>query len=308
MDYVGWDDPRDISSLEHFPPLPMRFQFQFARQATDGSGKKGTPWYPFKPEDTNPNADIEDPFRDADSTTMRVGSFDYRFYARSFDEQSRGDGTPAVVAFVGNYFPTIDSASVGIDDPDTPFEDFLPIKNDTLYIGWNTYPGLNRGDTLSTYRIDVTSTHVSRYYRWEVRCGGHDHPLDPPGSGLKSWIYNVYAAEDYPYDGEGEWDFLSPLNEYTATMIVRLRVPIAQAGDSIVNDPPAFFGDQLLEVVAGDIRDTDEFDEGIRGITPEFDGDGNVIPGWNWIESTYKIAVYARFDTLRTRYYIKLVL
>ena len=91
-------------------------------------------------------------------------------------------------------------------------------------------------------------------------------------------------------------------------MVVRLTVPIVNAGDSIVNDPPKFFGEQVLQIIGGDIKDTEEFDEGIRGITPEFDSEGNVIPGWNWIESTYKLATYARRDTLVTRFYIKLVL
>ena len=308
MNYAGEDDWRDIPSLEtKNPPDPLKFQFQFAREAQDGSAKKGTPWYPFKPEDTNPGADVEDPLRDADSTTMRVGPFSYKFYARSFDEQGRGDGTPAMVSFIGSYPPTIDSADVGFDDPDTPLQDFRSIKNDTLYIGWNTFPGQNRGDTLATFRIAVSPPYVTKYYRWAIRCGGHDHPKDPPGSAIKGWIFNLYAEDDYPYSGQGEWNFLNPPNELTQDMIVKLKVPIANAGDSIVNDPPAFFGDQVLVVIGGDIKDTEEFKEGIRGITPQFDSEGNVIPGWNWIENSYKLATYARRDTLVTRFYIKLV-
>ena len=118
MVYWGWDDPKDRRNLQFDPPLPIRFQFQYNRWSIDETGArvadKLSPWYPLKnAEDTNPGAGVSDLYRDRDSTTMRVGTFNYRFLVRSFDEQKKPDGTPAVVSFVGNFPPRIDSVKTG---------------------------------------------------------------------------------------------------------------------------------------------------------------------------------------------------
>ena len=67
--------------------------------------------------------------------------------------------------------------------------------------------------------------------------------------------------------------------------------------DSLVANPPLFLGMQTITVSGLDYKDTQSFKEGIRGESPEFDENGNVIPGNHWIENEYYFANYARRDT-----------
>lgn len=304
--YFGWANSRD--SLDYTDPLlEMRYQYRFTREGEHivggPSGKKMLPWLPLaKAEDTRCYSNL-------DSTTMHVGTFNYWFLARSFDDEYIVDSTPDTVVFFGNLSPTIDTVIVGIDDPDTPLQDFRPILGDTLYIGWNTYPGQIRGDTLATFRISVSPPNVSKYYRFYVTAGGHDHTMDPPGSGIKNWIFTIDSEDDYPYGREGEWQFDHPLNEFEQEFVVKLTVPISSPSDSIVKDPPKFFGDQVLELIGADLGEQEIFIEAIRGTTPVFDpvDTCTVIAPGEMFSTMYRVMNYARFDTYRKDFYIKLV-
>jgi hypothetical protein len=323
--YLGWDDPKDKDHLEYNPPLPIRFQFQFSRWAFDEYGAKvadkTSPWYPLKtPEDTNPKADIEPAGdRNRDSTTMRVGTFNYFFAARSFDEQNRPDGTPSFVYFVGNYPPTLDSLQVGFYDPVAPFE-WHDVTNDTLTVGWMCSANRICGDELPPYAISVNpvTKNVTKSFKFVIRAGGHDDLRDPVGSGVKGWRYGVTDTEpenDILYYKEGEWLYPTdqPFNTFQQECSFNITVPLksnldsllAQA-DSLVRHPPGFFGDQIVRVDGADIRDTDIFKEGIRGITPQFDENGNVIPGTYEITSEYYFANYARRTSRTVTLYLKI--
>ena len=318
MRYRGWDDAGD--ELANDPPLPIRFQFAYHRWAIDETGAqvafKQSPWYPLKtPEDTNPNADVEDDDRDVDSTTMRVGTFNYRFLARSFDEQNRPDGSPAIVTFTGNFPPRIDSVRVGFVDQ--RFGNFHVATMDTLRIGWTGLPFSSRGDTLCPYNITVITAAglLTKSFKFVIRARGHDDRRDPAGAGIKGWRYYVSdPEEDRLYYKEGEWQFDRALNELDQEIQFSITVPwkrtageIAAQTDSILANPPLFLGQQSYTVIGGDVRDTETFFEGIRGISPKFDSEGNVIPANNWITNEYYFANYARRDTYRGGVYLKLV-
>jgi len=314
VDYFGWDDPKDLNSLEYLPPLPIRFQFKFFRSSTDGSNAKITPWYPMAmAEDTNPFADLDDPFRDADSTTMRVGSFDYKFMVRSFDEQYREDGTPDTVYFVGNFPPTLDSVLIGYDIDTGDDIVFQKTSTDTLFLKWTGIPGGPPGEPLNPYTFSFNPgmNTVSKYYRFLLKANGHDDEREPPGSGIKGWIFNIDDPdENYRYRREGEWIFPPPeeTNQLLHELIIKFTVPAEQAAtDSIVKDPPAFLGQQWIEIIGTDISDNEIFYEGIRAIAPQFDENGNVIPANNWITSAYNLANVARRDTIQGRFHLKLV-
>jgi hypothetical protein len=333
MVYWGWDDPKDRQNLQYDPPVPIRFQFQYNRWSIDETGArvadKQSPWYPLKtPEDTNPGAGVSDLFRDRDSTTMRVGTFSYRFLVRSFDEQKKPDGTPAVVSFVGNFPPRIDSVKTGFwtkQGYTTPPLDrrFVWTVNDTIVIGWNSSQFTARGDTLCPYAlVNAPENRGSRTrsYRFIIRAGGHDDRRDPPRSGIKGWRFAVFDPdEDRSYYKEGEWQFDKPLNMFEQDITFditaanwKTSVPgyaayNAAVADSLIANPPLFLGQQLITVGGLDYRDTQSFKEGIRGESPEFDADGNVIPGNHWIENEYYFANYARRDTRQIRLYLKLV-
>ncbi len=333
MVYWGWDDPKDRANLEFDPPVPIRFQFQYNRWSIDETGArvadKLSPWYPLKSaEDTNPGAGVSDIYRDRDSTTMRVGTFNYRFLARAFDEQKKPDGTPAVVSFVGNFPPQIDSVKTGYNIRQTPAGPYIFTwtENDTIVIGWNATQVAARGDTLCPYNVRATTDTlgtITRSYRYYIRSGGHDDRRDPPRSGIKGWKYGVFDPnDDHPYYKEGEWQFDKPLNTFEQEITFDITVPFwkslgryipvaaahnAATIDSLIANPPAFFGQQTITVSGLDYKDTQSFMEGLRGESPEFDENGNVIPGNHWIVNEYYFANYARRDTRQIPLYLKLV-
>jgi hypothetical protein len=335
--YLGMDDIRDSLEFSN-PEIPIRFQFQFERWAEGGFGRKLTPWYPLlHAEDTNPCADQEDPSRDVDSTTMRIGSFSYLFNARAFDEQYRSDGTPDAVSFYGNFPPAIDSLEIGFWDPgflESPGQErvFRRIETDTLYFGWiggspsgsGFEKGVDRGDTLylDDWVYDPGRGTLTKFYRFVIRGVGHDDPRDPGGSGtgIKGWQYFIYDKDggDYSYQREGDWIFDSPTwdpgviveNLFEHEVVVSFTMPFEDKyvkGDTLVRNPPAFFGDQEVSLIGNDIGDTDIFMEGIRGISPEFDGCVQVSPG-AWIEMQYRLTNFARRDTINVPCYFKMVL
>jgi hypothetical protein len=335
MVYWGWDDPKDRQNLEHDPPLPIRFQFQYNRWSIDESGArvadKLSPWYPLKnPEDTNPGAGVSDLYRDRDSTTMRVGTFNYRFLARSFDEQKKPDGTPAVVSFVGNFPPRIDSLLTGFYtrqgvSPPPPDRRFVWVKNDTMVIGWNSSQAVARGDTLCPYTVKLSTDTlgtITRSYRYTIRSGGHDDYRDRPGSGIRGWRYYIFDPDDErAYYKEGEWQFDKPLNLFDQDITFDITIPywkplgryasVAAAHnrasmDSLLANPPAFLGLESIAVSGLDYKDTQSFKEGIRGDVT-VDEDGNVIPGDHWIQNDYYFANYARRDTRQIQVFLKLV-
>lgn len=321
MSYQGWDHPADRTNLQYNnPPLPIRFQFGYNRWAYDEYGArvadKVSSWYPLKvPEDTNPFADIEDSARDVDSTTMRVGTFDYRFFVRSFDEQSRPDGTPPEVRFVGNFPPKLDSVKVGFVDQTTLL--FVPAVNDTIYIGWKCLPRRScAGGKLAPYDIKVSGTLMTKYFKFVIVAGGHDDRRDPPSSGIKAWRYNVTDPElDLTYSKEGEWINDRPVNTLLQECVFSITVPYRAdtaylntvQPDSLVANPPLFLGEQTIAVSGKDINNQETFQEGIRGISPKYDAEGNVIPANNWITNEYYLATYARSDSFRGRVYLKLI-
>lgn len=313
FDYLGWDDPKDRYSLENDPPLPIRFQFRYFRQTREGLAKKESSWYPLTgPEDTNPCDWGADPIiRDADSTTIRVGTFDYEFRVRSFDEQTRADGTPDTVRFVGNFPPTIDSVSYWYSF----IFAYPPIKkslDDTLRVQWDYLPNLDLNASIAfDSAFDPIARTKSKYYRLYIYGYGHDDGRDPPGSGVKGWQFFIDDPdENYPYKKEGEWLFDHETNYMEQEIILKITAPTDELGkvdvDSLINNPPLFLGEQFLELRAKDISDKEIFDEGIRGITPKFDG-CDVIPGDYWITQEYRLASVARSDTLIARFYLKLV-
>ncbi len=334
MVYWGWDDPKDRANLEFDPPVPIKFQFQYNRWSIDETGArvadKLSPWYPLKnAEDTNPGSGVSDPYRDRDSTTMRVGTFNYRFLVRAFDEQKKPDGTPAEIHFVGNFPPKIDSLRTGFYtrqgvSPAPPDRRFVTTRNDTIVIGWwNTNQIIARGDTLCPYNVKTSPEPrgtITRSYRYTIRAGGHDDHRDPPRSAIKGWRYYQFdAEEDRIFYKEGEWQFDKAPNYLEQDLSFDITTAFWKPAvpgsveynlavlDSLLTHPPAFLGLQTLTVSGLDYKDTQSFKEGIRGISPEFDADGNVLPGNNWIENEYYFANYARRDTRQVSVYLKLV-
>lgn len=329
--YIGWDDMRDSLQFTGPDEIPMRYQFRYSRWAEGGIAMKTSTWYPYTgPEDT-------DCYSDYDSTTMRVGTFEYLFLVRAFDEQNRCDGTPDTVNFFGNFPPTIDSLQIGFWDPDilegpTQERVFRQIQTDTLYFGWiggspagsGFEERVDRGDTLyiDDVSVDASSGTMTKYYRFVVRAFGHDDPRDPtgPDAGIKSWMYSIddLGGGDYPYEMEREWIFDSPTwdpeqttydvfeHEVSIAITIPLDIEIIK-GDSLVQNPPEFFGDQAVTLTGKDLNDSDIFYEAIRGISPVYDSCELVSPG-DWIQQTYSLFSVTRTGDISAQYYFKMVM
>ncbi len=313
--YKGWDDKRDI--LEYSPPVPIRFRYKYYWKAYGFDGALATydrSWLPQAAEDTNCDSD-------EDSVTMRVGTYEYLFIVRSYDEQYRYDHTPDSVRFFGNFPPTIDRVQIGIDSiPYNTEIQFHEIDTDTLFIGLDKAYS-PRGDTCTAYSAayNPTTEIFTYFFRFFIKGTGHDDPRDPPGSGIKGWNYNLEAAEDYYFRKEGEWNFEFPTNQMMQELIFRLDVPKdpnypgpgVRPDPAFADSPPGFMGQQQLFIKASDISDSKTFKDEIRGSSPVFSpaGDpcGTVVSLGSWATIPRTPANYARTDTYSTSFYIKLV-
>lgn len=311
--YAGWDDPKDIATLQYPPPneVPIRFQFMFERFGIDenqNTSSYATPWYPTaRAEDTNR-------FADEDSTTMRVGTYGYMFAVRSFDEQYRSDGTPDSVHFYGNFPPTIDTIEIGYDAaPLIPTLYFTPLSGDTLYIGLDKVFQF-RPDTASAWRVDYDGEKMqyTYHYKMYLKGNGHDDDRDPPGSGIKGWKFIINGPKDYYYRKENEWVYDNAVDEYLQELNFQITVPFDTTTNgpdySLINNPPGFLGPQYLEIRAKDINDKQKFLEGIRAISPVYDpATDSLITAGKWIEVQRSPENYARLDYMIKPLYIKLV-
>jgi hypothetical protein len=246
---------------------------------------------------------------------MTIGTYDYSFMVRSFDDDGDGDSTPDTVRFIGNYPPVIDEIQIGYDeDPLIPEIHFVPISGDTLYIGLDKL-FQPRPDTASAYAVDFDPGELmyTYYYRIMLRANGHDDRRDPPGSGIKGWMYSIEGSEEYDFGGENEWVYDDPVDEFDGELLFRVVVPwdegTGRPDYSIIENPPGFLGDQELTIIAVDMNTNERFVESIRAISPEFDPDDPckmIKPGSSIINmlSPYR---NARFDTSVRNFYIKLV-
>jgi hypothetical protein len=311
--YFGYDNERDAWYYDD-PEMEMLYQFSFWRcgySIEDGSGSHyTTPWYPMKKaEDTYCYCNL-------DSMTMRVGSYEYQFMARCFDDEYNPDTTPDTVRFVGNFPPVIDEVWIGYDaEPTVPGVQFASIAGDTFYIGLGKV-FQSRPDTVSPYQIefDAQNLEYTFFYKVILRGTGHDDNRESPGSGIKGWRYRMRGSEDHYLPGDGEWIYDGPINELYREIPFRIVIPYdTEAGGpdySIIDDPPGFLGEQELTVDAVDIGENDTFIEEIRAISPVFlvdDPCTKVSPG-GWTQVQRDPSRHARFDTHAGHFYIKLVL
>ncbi|MBN1164558.1 MAG: hypothetical protein JXB45_08265 [Candidatus Krumholzibacteriota bacterium] len=324
LHYLGWDDEEDILQYtDPVRPIQFRYQYSWLGQGLDGSLASYTRWWlPELAEDTNCDSD-------EDSVTIRVGSYDYTFLVRSYDEQYQYDHTPAEVFFVGNHSPTIDDVTIGFDsipftraDEDHPGNmDWRPLDTDTLIIGLKT-AYFYRGDTCTAYeRVhDYDREKILFRFKFYIKLAGHDHPEDPPGSAIKGWKYNLDAAEDYYFRKENEWIFEPLFLGNYLELEFRLDVPFDPAWNGIgfappdpafVENPPGWMGEQQLIIRASDLAGNATFQDGIRWSTPTFDPRndpcGNMIALGEVRSIQRSPANYARSDLRSPSFYIKMV-
>jgi len=303
INYTGWDDSRDL--LEYTdPPVPIRFKYRLRSTMTGRDGTVAysvTPFYPvFSAEKTNP--------WEFDSTTTTVGSCDYEFRVRAYDEQYRDDHTPASAVFTGNFQPTVDEVDFGVIYLESTFVSF---GGDTVYLAdpmnsgrWSP-PGPEAiGDTLFP---KVGNGYL--YYEFALRARGHDDARDLPGSAVKSWRFNITGSgRDYDFSYEG----VDLVPSYSPNELLRstaIQVPLDNEtglpDSAFVAELSSYMGPQNYRVIGYDMRLNEIYTHKIRCSTPTFDDYWNIIEKGHMCSHESNVSDYARKDTLSGGFYLK---
>lgn len=265
--YGGWDDERD--GMRCSPTNPDRcinFQLKYDRISARIQGSFGTSgWVP------RGAAHDSDTLSAADSNSVNIGTVEYDFYVRAVDENRRADGTPANVHIVGNYDPTL--TNVTFEDHFGHLLDIDGVVVDTLT--WNFWRGVGwpYASTLDTVDVFDPDVPYIKHFQWRMRAGGHDHPDDPPGSGIKAWRYLIHDENGnfWPLARAGQsWLAGDALNSLDDTFELTVRypsclgeqasgVPGDPCGNTVFDNLPGYLGHDLTVTLVG--RDTNPINE-----------------------------------------------
>ncbi len=249
IDYRGWDSPLDSTLCRDDMNRCIRYQVQFERDSDRIPGAHSlTRWLPVEPKDSNPSGT-------ADSTSMNIGSVEYEIRARSVDEWAKPDGTPAGVRIVGNFNPTMDSFAIQNHTGEIVAED------DTLM--WDWWHPAREG-----FDIDDPSNILrTKEFYFVIRGSGHDHPKDPDGSGVKSWLYDFLRTDDPTISGDfarsGSWVDGVTVNELSDTFIVVFSYPFDDLeGDEVFANLPDWLNQGYdFSLMGRDTNTTEPFNQ-----------------------------------------------
>jgi hypothetical protein len=249
IEYDGWDR----RELKDPPPGPLvdpyayydsvvchdtlatrclRYQIQYTRTSeTDGGPSHGgrlitsnIRWYPENGQRTNDYATW-------DSTTISIGSEKYDIRVRTLDEYRKPDGSPDQVTVIGNFPPTIDSASI------VNYDGTVVSDGDTIVWDWWN-PANFKGNFTDTLDITSQPLQVVREFFFVVNGTGHDHPKED-GSGVKSWRYE-FRRSDNPSQIErvgrsGFWRDALSVNVLSDTIRLVRRYPLFEDPGGAMN-------------------------------------------------------------------------
>jgi hypothetical protein len=279
VDYRGRDNPRDSSLCTDDLNKCIGYQFQYERISSRVSGSRfRTRWLPGLSEDTNC-------FGIEDSTTMNLGSAEYKIRARAVDEYGTPDGTvfdpltgepKSQVEVIGNYEPALDLAAVQNYDGATASAD-----GDTIVWNWWN-PANYAGLETDTLKIDLETGKffVEKIFYLDVEAAGHDHPTENLRFGVRGWNYlflRTDTMEPDPFFGGAAWrDGIAP-NVYTQRFeaVYRYEQEGDAGGASIFANPPSFWNREYEFSMTGrDLPSGVEFDEYVfsaSGLTEECD-------------------------------------
>jgi hypothetical protein len=272
----------------------LRYQVNYTWTSERNPGVENTTaWRPFDPADKNTAGVL-------DSTTLNVGSVDYTVRARSVDQFDRPDVSPATLAIVGNFPPTLDTQFLA------NYTGAMAADGDT--VSWNWWRPANyhgsMGDTIEVNPNDPLDTlGVIKTFYFVVSAGGHDHPDELAGSGVKSWrytfreigsnppVFHVFARAGLFVDG-------LTVNELSDTAWVTFRYDpsVDPGGASILNNLPRYLDQEHEYAIIGrDLSILDEFTQRVH-----YGG------GMQTLDS-YNTAEYGRWTAEgRVRFFLKL--
>jgi len=241
-------------------------------------------WRPPETEDNNL-------FGVEDSTSMNIGSLQYTFRTRAYDQFDRADQTPAEVEIVGNFPPILDTQSIENHDG-TAVAD-----GDTVL--WDWWHPANEPDT-----IDAFNNEVVRKFYFVVKATGHDDPREA-NFGVKSWKYSFLLAGSNPDTfavlGSRAGDFVDgyTVDELADTAMVTFRYSFTgdPGGANVRANLPDYLNKEYIYSVTGrDLSMLDRFDQRMY------------ILGASWLMNSFNTAAYGRWTERREqRFFLKLV-
>lgn len=268
IDYRGWDDMRDSTLCEDDINKCIRYQVQYERSSERVSGSNSrTRWIPEVPADNNPNGT-------PDSTTIDIGSFEYKIRARAVDEADKADGrmfdpltkkAKSEIQIIGNFDPTLDEAYILNYDGVVASQDA-----DTISWDWwhpANFTG-NPDDTLET-DPETQKVYAKRTFYLNLDATGHDHPKEAERFGVRQWIWTLLGvgdseSESFFSEGQDAWQDGIVVNEFDRRFEITYRYEIATdpGGRSFWADPPSFWNKEYgVKIQGRDIGSDSEFQE-----------------------------------------------
>jgi len=266
VDYRGWDDSRDSSLCADDLNKCIKYQVQYERGSPEVPGSSfRTRWLPGLPEDTNCGGT-------PDSTTINIGSSQYRVRARAVDEFEKPDGTmfdtetgerKSEIEVIGNFSPTLETAVLANYDGTTASSDA-----DTLtWDWWNpaNYTGIEP-DTLK-FDVETGRYYVEKIFYLELNATGHDHWTENARFGIRGWNYSFLRTdtmEPVGFFGGAAWREGTTPNVYDKRFEVVYQYDRDDdpGGASIWANPPDFWNTEYeFSIYGRDIALGTEFDE-----------------------------------------------
>jgi hypothetical protein len=174
-----------------------------------------------------------------DSTSMNIGSVEYEVAIRSINQFDVPDWTVPSVEIIGNFDPVLDSYSLinhdglSTDDSDTLIWDWWAPADSQVLAGEQIRK--------KTFYFIISAT-------------GHDHPKDPPDSGVKSWYYSFYnlSGEFQRFARAASWIEGLSTNVLSDTLKFVFTYPIGDInGDDIFNNLPSWINQTYDFVIKG---------------------------------------------------------
>jgi hypothetical protein len=269
--YRGWDSPYDSSLCNDDVNECIGYQVQYERDSERIAGASSrSRWLPDEPEDNNG-------FGTTDSTSMNIGSVEYKIRARAVDgrgpfpelgieeiEYVKADGTPPEFEIIGNYDPTLDSAEL------VNYDGTVVGAGDTIVWDWWN-PSNYQGSPTDTLLIDIGTgeVFVVKEFYFDVNAIGHDHPKEDVNFGVQGWFYVFNRVDDGAFQKFARarsWVEGPSPNVLSDRHYVRYQYLLDPVGDpggrSILDNPPDFWDSEYeFSIFGRDIALGEEFEQ-----------------------------------------------
>ena len=200
--YDGATDAATASACTDPVNQCIGYQVAYTRSSPYHPG--GTAQSGWLPRD---GAEDNDPFARPDSTSMNLGTMNYRLQVRTVDVLNDiADVTPAEIEIVSNFQPTLTHFDVENYDGTGP---------DVVWDWWN--PSNFHGNTADTLDVSGGGVDVVREFYFVINGEGRDHPKERDRGGVKQWLYTIHPAGDpsqiVPLGRSGIWVEATQVNE-----------------------------------------------------------------------------------------------